>query len=57
MRLVLRRFITPRSGGTEIALWSPSRVKPLACPKVRRCVRLFARIRERSRERLAALGD
>lgn len=57
MRLVLRRFVTPRSGGIEVALWSPARVRPLARPEVRRCVRLFTRIRTRIRERQAALDD
>jgi hypothetical protein len=57
MRLVLRRFITPRSGGIEVALWSPARVKPLARPKIQRCVRLFTRARQRIRERQAALDE
>ena len=57
MKLILRRFVTPLAGGSEIALWSPERVNPQARLKVRHCVRLFARIRARSREREAALGD
>lgn len=57
MRLVLRRFVTPRTGGIEVALWSPARVKPLARPEVQRCVRLFTRVRKRIRERQAALEE
>jgi len=57
MRLVLRRFITPRSGGIEVALWSPARVKPPARPKIQRCVRLFTHARQRVRERQAALDE
>ncbi|HEX5124639.1 MAG TPA: hypothetical protein VFV97_15455 [Rhodanobacteraceae bacterium] len=57
MRLVLRRFVTPRDGGIEVALWSPARVRPLARPQVRRCLRLFTRMRERIRERETALED
>jgi hypothetical protein len=57
MRLVLRRFVTPRAGGIEVALWSPARARPPARPEVRRCLRLFARVRARIREREAALED
>ena len=54
MRLVLRRFVTPRNRGLEVALWSRSRAKPLIDPEILRCVRLYARVRARSRERQAA---
>ncbi len=57
MRLVLRRFVTPQAGGFEVSLWSPARVRPLARPAVRRCLRLFTRARERIREREPALED
>jgi hypothetical protein len=57
MRLVLRRFVTPREKSIEVALWSPARVKPLARPNVQRCVRLFTRVRERTRERQAAVEE
>ncbi len=55
MRLVLRRFVTPRAGGFEIALWSPAPGKPVDRPTVQRCMRLFAPARARSRERRAEL--
>ena len=51
MRLVLRRFVTPRSGRLEVALWSRSRAQPDLRPEVRRCIRLYERARARSRER------
>jgi hypothetical protein len=54
MRLVLRRFVTPRSGRIEVALWSRSRAQAIDRPEVRRCVRLYALARARSRERQAA---
>jgi hypothetical protein len=57
MRLVLRRFVTSRDRGIEIALWSRSRARPLIDPEIRRCVRLFARVRARSREQLALLDE
>jgi hypothetical protein len=57
MRLVLRRFVTPRKRGIEIALWSRSRTRPLVDPEIRRCLRLFARVRARSREQQAALEE
>ena len=57
MRLVLRRFVTSRTRGIEIALWSRSRARPLIDPEIRRCVRLFARVRARSRELQAALDE
>ena len=55
MRLVLRRFVTARTPGIEIALWSRPRANPILVPVIRRCLRLYARVRARSRERLAAL--
>ena len=57
MRLVLRRFVTPRNRGLEVALWSRSRAKPLIDPEILRCVRLYTRVRARSRERQAVLED
>ena len=57
MKLVLRRFVTSRDRGIEIALWSRSRARPLIDPEIRRCVRLFARVRARSREQLALLDE
>jgi hypothetical protein len=57
MRLVLRRFVTPRDRGIEISLWSRSRNRPLIDPEIRRCVRLFARVRARTREQQALLGE
>ena len=57
MRLVLRRFVTSRDRGIEIALWSRSRMRPLIDPEIRRCVRLFSRVRARSREQQALLEE
>jgi len=56
MRLVLRRFVTPRTGRIEVALWSRARAERLTDPEVRRCVRLYARARARDRERQALAG-
>lgn len=57
MRVVLRRFVTPRDGGIEVALWSRQHGRPILTPRIRRCVRLYARVRARSRERLAVADD
>jgi len=57
MRLVLRRFVSTRTRGFEVALWSRPRGIPLVEPEIRRCVRLFARVRARTRERQALLED
>jgi hypothetical protein len=57
MRLVLRRFVKARPRGIEIALWSRSRTRPLVDPEIRRCLRLSARVRARSREQRAALDE
>ena len=54
MRLVLRRFVKSEARGIEVALWSRKRALPFKTPQIRRCVRLYARVRERSRERPAA---
>ena len=55
MRLVLRRFVTARAPGMEVALWSRPRGNPLIDPEIRRCLRLFSRVRARIRERQALL--
>ena len=57
MRLVLRRFVTARNRGFEVALWSRSRAKPLVDPEILRCVRLYARVRARSRNLQAVLEE
>jgi hypothetical protein len=57
MRLVLRRFVTPRAGRIEVALWSRSRAQPMLRPDLRRCVRLYAPARARGREQRAAAED
>ena len=57
MRLVLRRFVTPRSGRIEVALWSRSRAQSDLLPEIRRCIRLYERARARSRERRAGAED
>lgn len=57
MRLVLRRFVTSRDGGIEVALWSRQHGKPILTPRIRRCVRLYARARARSLERPAVSDD
>ena len=52
MRLVLRRFVTPRMGRIEVALWSRSRAQPILLRnEVRRCLRLYTRARALTRER------
>ena len=53
MRLVLRRFVTARADRIEVALWSRSRELPFLGNEVRRCLRLYARVRARTRERQA----
>jgi hypothetical protein len=57
MRLVLRRFVTSRARGIEVALWSRPRGNALLEPEIRRCLRLYARVRARIRERQALLED
>lgn len=57
MRLVLRRFVTPRSGRIEVALWSRSRAQSDLRPEIRRCIRLYERARARGRERRAGAED
>jgi len=58
MRLVLRRFVTPREGRRiEVALWSRSRAEPAPLHEVRRCLRLYARARAKSRELRAAVEE
>jgi hypothetical protein len=57
MRLVLRRFVTPRAGRVEVALWSRPRAQPDSRPDVRRCVRLYAPARARAREVRACAGE
>lgn len=57
MRLILRRFVKSRATGIEIALWSRQRARPFNTPQVRRCLRLFARVRARSREQQAAANE
>jgi hypothetical protein len=57
MRLVLRRFVTPRSGRIEVALWSRPRAQPVFRDEVRRCLRLSARARAQSRERQPAAEE
>jgi hypothetical protein len=57
MRLVLRRFVTPRSGRIEVALWSRPRAQPVFRDVVRRCLWLSARARAQSRERQPAAEE
>ena len=57
MRLVLRRFVTARADRIEVALWSRSRAQPFPGNDVRRCIRLYARVRARTRERQAVAEE
>jgi len=53
----LRHFVNPRARGIEVALWSRPRANPVIDPEIRRCLRLYARVRARARERRAAAED